>query len=607
MSSTAATLGASSAAASKDEAQSGTGAWFKILLSVIVASVVSGFFAINEYASGTAAIIKSANNNSARFEAIFKDLVQARYRALNLGAETLLQSRVTVEAFAKEDRAALTGRIEPFYENLKKYHGIEQINFWQAPAKIFYRAGSPNEFGMDLSKFRKSVVAATERRARISAIETGLGGLIGIRGMVPVMVDDKFIGVIEYVSNFDIPLERASETSGLKWGVSLMKDVSERVERPVDAKNDAWQGTDVYFRFSDAGTGQIIRNIKFDPRATSHTLAESDGKTVFVKTFPVVNFSGVPTITVATVLDVTQPFAEVFKSVAIKTIIIFLAIAILGSVAFIKFAQIKAQFGAALGRQKKELEERSAACDAALARLRDVDVVKRGFFTNLVTAINEPLQSVAGQLQSLPKLDPSLAGNKEINERLQFALAETSRLSQLVGDYQQLEMFRQKLVKKDAPSVTLADVVSRTIEDDLEVFRRLPQLNISGAVATDLPPTRADADLLRRAIAGLVGYAARRTGQGRIVLGGSVNDANWLVLSITGSAFTGAGAPTEALLDESRQFMSRLAAGATPDNSGGVLLNVVLARVIVEFYGGSLDMSYSKDAPGFIIKLPTAA
>ncbi|MBS4097073.1 MAG: hypothetical protein KGZ83_09610 [Sulfuricella sp.] len=597
---------AKTASAKGGEAKGKTN-WIVVLLIVLISGVLAAFYGINEYAKDTGNVIKSANNNHTRFEAIFGDLKEARYRALNLAAATLLQSRVTLDAFAKDDRANLVARTEPFFEMLKKTHGIEQLNFWTAPAKMYYRAGKPGEFGMDLSNFRKSIVAANERRSGITAVETGLGGAVALRAITPVTVDDKFIGVIEFVSNFNIPLERASDTSGLKWAVSLNKATSERVERPVDAKNDAWQGDDVYFLFSEPAIGQVLRAIKFDPRSKDHALVSTDGKTYYVKAFPIVNFSGVPTITVATLLDVSKPFAEASRAAAIKGAILFLLAAILGSVGFIKFGQIKDSLGGALSRQKKELEERTASCDAALAKLREVDVIKRGFFTNLVTAVNEPLQSVAGQLKALPSSLEDSGAAPEVVERLQFALSETQRLSLLVQDYQQIEMFRQKLVKGDCPVVSLSGVAAKTLEEDLALYRRLPQLEIAMMIPTDLPQTRADADLLRRAIAGLTIFAVQRSGRGRIVLGGSQDQEKWLVLSVTGSAFSGDAAPSEALLDESRQFMARLASGASPSANGGPLVGVVLARIIIEFFGGSLNVSGEKDAPGFIVRLPAVA
>lgn len=591
----------------KSTSTAGVNRWLAVFGIVVVTGILAGFFGVNEYASGTAAIVKSANNNAGRFESIFRDLVQARFRALNIAAETMLQSKVTTDAFAKEDRAALIARTEPFFARLKQDHGIEQLNFWQPPAKVFYRAGKPTEFGMDLSTLRKSIVAANERRQAILAIETGAGGNIALRAIRPVVVDEKFIGVFEFVSNFNIPLERASETSGLKWAVSLNKETSERVERPANPKLDAWHGNDVYYVFSDPATGDTVRTIAFDARAKDHSLANQDGRTIFVKTFPVVNFSGIPTITVATVLDVTQPFADVLRTTTIKSIILFLLLAIASSVAYIKFGDIKAQFGGALGRNKLELESRIASCDAAHAKLKEVDVIKRGFFTNLVTAVNEPLQAVAGQLKSLPASLAAAGVSTEVKERVEFALSETTRLSRLVEDYQQIEMFRQKLVKADCPAVSLSAVIAKTLDEDLAIYRRLPQLSMSMAIATDLPPTRADGDLLQRAFAALVGYAARGVGQGQIKISGTVDDAKWLVVAITGSAFTGAGATSEALLDESRQFLARLANGAAPAADGGSMVSVVLARVIIEFYGGSLSVSPTAGAPGFIVRLPAAA
>lgn len=587
-----------------------------ILGMMAVAAVLSAFYAINEYATGTGAIVTSTNRNAGRFEAVFRDLVQARFRAMNLAADVLLQSRVTIEAFAHDDRANLVARMDPFYkETLEKTHGVTQLNFWQPSAKLYYRAGDDKSFGQDLGAFRKSIVAANERRQRISAIETGAGGVIAIRAIVPVVVEDKHVGVVEFATGFDIPLERASTTTGLKWAVGLVKDVSERVERPADPKIDAWKGNDVFYLYSDPITGETVRTMDFDPRAKDYTLAKAGSKTVFVKTFSVLNFSGVPTIVVANVLDVTDAFAEILMSVAMKTGILFLIITVVGSIGFIKFGQMRDGLTRALNKQKMELEERAAACDAAVAKLKEVDIIKRGFFTNLVAAVSEPLQAVAGQLQSVaPTVEvvadgqlPDVVAREAMRGRFAFALSETSRLSRLAADYQQLELFRQKLVKADNPLLSLSEIIGRAVNEDLAGYRRLPQLSITSAVPADLPSTRADGDLLRRAVAGLVGYAAQRGGQGKIALTGRVDDAGWLVVSISGSAFAAAGAPDEALLDESRQFLARLGASPTASPNGAPLVGVVLSRIIIEFFGGSLEASAKANDPGFLFRLPVAA
>ena len=438
--------------------------WWGTIAIVLAAAVVSGFYGINEYASRTGAILRDANANAGRFEAIFADLKEARFRAMNIASEVMLQSRVTVEAFANNDRDALVARMEPFFQVLQKDHGVAQLNFWTAPAKVYYRAGSPNIAGQDLSKYRKSIVAAHERNQKILAVETGLGGSIGIRAITPVVVAGKLAGVLEFVSDFTIPLQRASATSGLKWAVGVVKDVSENVERPTDAKNDAWKGNDVFFIYSDPTTGDLVRAADFDPRAAGSSVAGAGGRTVFVKTFPVVNFSGRPTIVVASVLDVTEAFAADLRAVSIRASILFLVLAVGGAIGYLQFGRIRGGFVGALYRQRTELAERTRAYEAAMAKLKEADALKRGFFANLVAAIDEPLRAVTGQLRTagpaLAALDgggaPSTEQRETLRDRFAFALKETARLSALVSDYQQLELFRQKLVKVDTPPVSIA-------------------------------------------------------------------------------------------------------------------------------------------------------
>ncbi|MBF0159739.1 MAG: hypothetical protein HQL58_09435 [Magnetococcales bacterium] len=597
-----------------EESQSDSGKWWVVVLIIVLSGAVSAFYAINEYATKTGSVIKNASTGSDQFESVFRELMQARFRALNLASEVMLQSRVTVEAFAKQDRDSLTTRIEPFFQQLQKEHGIAQLNFWTAPATVFYRAGQPANFGQDLSKFRKSIIAANERKQKILAVETGLGGLVAFRAITPVLLEGKMIGVIEFVSDFNIPLERASTITGLNWALGLAKDVSDRVERPFDAKNDAVRGTDVFFRYSDAPTGEIIRALDFDPRSKGATTIKLGSRTVFVNNFHVVNFSGIPTIVITVVKELTDIFAEIFQQVAIKTGGLFLILAVGISLAYLKSGKIRANFTNMLYSQKKELEERAVACDAAMAKLKEVDVVKRGFFTNLVAALSEPLQAVSGQLQSLvPAVDALTQGRlpdpslrQAMREGFDFALDETSRLSHLVSDYQQLELFRQRLVKADNPQLSIVEVIDRALAEDLADFQRLPQLTISSTVATDMPLVRADADLLRRAIAGLVGYAARRGGHGRITLSSRhERDSGWLTLFITGSAFAAAGTPTEALIDESRQFLARIDTPPTQLSNAAPLVAVVLSRIIFEFYGGSLGITI--DQPGFIARLPVTS
>jgi signal transduction histidine kinase len=588
----------------EDEGERSTGSRLWIMSAIVaIAAVLAGFYGINNYSTGTNAAVAQSTDDAKDFETVFRDLLKQRSLVMSMAAETLLQDTTTMEAFARQDRATLVARMEPFFEQLKKRHSVEQLNFWLPPATIFYRAGQPNDFGADFSKYRRTVVAANERREPVIAVETGIGGRVDVRAIMPITVDGKFVGSMEFASNLDVPLERASVTAEVKWAVGVTKEVSERVDRPTDSRSDVWQKDIVFFLFSDPQTAQLLRSISFDPNAQGYTLAnDRHHHTLFVRTFPVTDFGGTPSIIVAIVDDLTDDFADVLRTVLIKAGILFVVLAAGGLYAYVKFGQIRARLTGMVGSQRRELAQQVAVGQAALAKLKEVDLIKRGFFTNLVTAINQPLQAVTGQLATLApavaKADPAAAG------RLGFVMSETSRLSRLVQDYQQVELFRQKLVKADAAPVSLAAVAAKVVADDLVAYRRLPQFSVASTVPADLAPARADGELLGRAIGGIIAMAAQRSGKGAVTIAATRDAEQWLVLAITGSAFSGAALPTEAMLDESRQFMARLGAVDSADISGGELVGLVLARTIVEFYGGSLSVSAGE--AGFIIRLPAA-
>ncbi|CAN5910388.1 hypothetical protein BH11PSE3_BH11PSE3_30210 [soil metagenome] len=576
------------------------------ILSAIVAGagILSAFYGIDAYSAGTSAAIQTSSDNAKDFETVFRDLLKQRFHVMDMGADVMLRDSAAMEAFARKDRPALVARIEPFFEQLKKRHSIEQLNFWLPPATIYYRAGQPSDQGADVSKYRRTVVAANERQQPVIAVETGIAGKVDARAIVPVVVDGTFVGSLEFASTIDLPLERASETAEMKWAVGITKETSDRVERPADPRVDVWQKDDVYYLFSDPQTAQIMRSIKFDPQAKGHELVtDRHHHTIFVRSFPIIDFAGTPSITITMIDELSDDFGVVLREVLIKGGILFVVLAAIGLYSYIKFGQIRARLTGLVGSQRRELAQQVALGQAALAKLRDVDLIKRGFFTNLVTAINEPLQAVSGQLAALAptmaQADPGVAG------RLGFAMNETSRLSRLVEDYQQVELFRQKLVKQGAAPVNLATVVSQVVEEDLAAFRRLPQFTVSSAVPADLPAVRADAGLLRRAISGIVVMAAQRSGQGDVAITAAQDSEAWLVIAIVGSAFSGPALPGEAMLDESRQFLARLAAVDAVKAPGSELVGLVLARIIVEFYGGSLAVSAGQ--PGFVIRLPAAA
>ena len=53
----------------------------------------------------------------------------------------------------------------------------------------------------------------------------------------------------------------------------------------------------VFYLFSDPQTAQLLRGVSFDPNAKGDTLATDRHRhTIFVRTFPVIDFTGAPSI-----------------------------------------------------------------------------------------------------------------------------------------------------------------------------------------------------------------------------------------------------------------------------------------------------------------------
>lgn len=579
-----------------------------LVISLALGSaLISIFYATSTYKTQTEHVVELADGRAKQFEVVFTELKQARFRAMGIGADTLLRSRVTIDPFIKRDRAALAAQIDPFFAFLKEKHGVNQLNFWIPPATMFYRAGARELGQFDGSKFRASVVAANARQERIMAVETGQGGVIGIRSIVPVIWDDKFYGLVEFVSDFSLPLNGASVESHFQWATSITKERFAQVERARNEKEDAEKGEDIYINYSDPATRDIIKAIDFDPRSKDYKIVDNNGQKIFVKAFPIYNFVGKPTITIAMVDDLTDQFNSAFKSAVIKGGILFLLLAAALVAAYSKLDDLRTGMLGSIGAERRALKDRLARGDAAIEKLKDLETLKRRYFSNLMAAINSPLLAVSGQISGIKHaLEAGSASNKgDIDNRVDFSIQEIDSLRHLVADYEQIELFRQTLVRAEAKPLSVPAVLEDVLKS-LDLSRRLPNLQVNIDVPDDMPSTYGDSRLLAGAISRLITHTTHASGSGLLNISLRSNGEDSLILNFSGSAYAGSLAPTAALLDEARQFMAELSTGFISDGKREKLIGIILAKAVIEHFGGTLEAG-SADAPGFLVRFPTAA
>jgi hypothetical protein len=512
-----------------------------------------------------------------------------------------------MDPFIKRDRTALAAQIDPFFAFLKEKHGVNQINFWIPPATMFYRAGAPDLGQFDGSKFRPSVVAANARQERIMAVETGQGGIIGIRGIVPVIWEDKFYGVLEFVSDFSIPLNGAAVESKFKWATSISKERFAQVERTRNEKEDAEKGNDIYINYSDSQTRDIIKAIDFDPRSKEHKIIDKDGQKIYIKAFPIYNFAGNSAITIAMVDDLTDQFNAAFKSAVIKGGILFLLLAAALVAGYSKLDHLRTGMLGSIGAERRALKDRLARGDAAIEKLKDLETLKRRYFSNLMAAINSPLLAVSGQISGIKHaLEAGSALNKgDIDNRVDFSIQEIDSLRHLVADYEQIELFRQTLVRAEAKLLSVPTVLEDVLKS-LDLSRRLPNLQVNIDIPVDMPSTYGDSRLLAGAISRLITHTTHASGSGQLNIALRSNGEDSLILNFSGSAYAGSLAPTAALLDEARQFMAELSTGFISDGKREKLIGIILAKAVIEHFGGTLEAG-TGDTPGFLVRFPTAA
>ncbi len=570
---------------------------------ILISLLVAGFVGVSAYKTRTDHIIELAEANFKKFEVIFEELVKSRYRAMGLGADVLLLDHELIHAFERRDRKKTAEELDSFYESVRKRHDLTQINLYVPPATLFYRAHHPELGQMDMSKVRHSVVEVSKKQQRLMVVETGDGGVVGIRALVPVFKEEEFQGAIEFVTSFHYPLEEAADKSEMSWGFGITEAVWKNTERSSDDKTDIKKGDDIFFDYSDTATQNMIRVADFDPRASKFIITDAGEKKVFIHTLKVPSFNGDPIVTVAVVGDMTAKFATAMVDAWIRFTIAFLVLSLLSVIGYVKLDAIRAGMMGSFGVQREMMETQIALGQVAIEKVKQLDAVKRRFFAHLMSSLSEPLLAITGQLKTAARVlgDGDIAAPRQ---HLAFALTESENLMRLVADYEQIEVFRQGLAQSNSSLMSVAASMER-LQADVALYQRFPQFHVKTQIQANLPATRGEPALVEKALSNLVAYAAQLSGQGEVLLSLSQDSDKWLLISLSGTAFAGADAPTEKLLDESRQFLEKMAAGLSPDGANKSLIGVVLARLIVEHFGGSLGVSGS-DAPGFIVRLPAS-
>ena len=151
-------------------------------------------------------IIRQADERELRghYDALQSALQQETLRAASLSALVAGMPPVQ-QAMLHGDRAALLALFATWFREQRAAYGVEQLHFHTPAAISFLRVHQPDKFGDDLSSDRKTVMQANATHLPVMGLESGSVGGLGIRGVVPIAVDGKPLGSVEFGLSFGQP------------------------------------------------------------------------------------------------------------------------------------------------------------------------------------------------------------------------------------------------------------------------------------------------------------------------------------------------------------------------------------------------------------------
>ena len=207
------------------------------------------------------------------------------------------------------------------------------------------------------------------------------------------------------------------------------------------------------------------------------------------------------------------------------------------------------------------------------------------------------IKAAASTLLAESEHGPGLASERR-HELLVDVDHESDRLNRLVAQTVEMARIEAQEIHMDFASVTVAALIEHAKQNCLPVFSTHPvSVNLP-----ELPPVRADTDLIGKVLCNLLENAAAYSRPGSPIFISAVREGDRVLTSV---ADRGIGIdPMEQELIFDRLFRSRSQGGVTP----GAGMGLAISRALVEAHGGTLTVT-SQPGHGsvFTFSLPVTA
>lgn len=294
-----------------------------IILALALAAGLVAYFFDRTYASNTellaARSISGARNS-------FQDLQKASIESMVVGLAMAERNPVLRDAFAAQDRAALTAEAKPLFDRFKAQYGFAQFNFWEleAPGTLaprglrnVFRSQTPDFFG-DFNE-RATLAKVASQKTLVTGLDLGNTGL-SLRAIIPASFGGKqVIGYVEMGRDIGVFLHRMKAITGDEYALLVEKRFMDHRKwektRQMRHLPDNWDQMKELLLVDNTTPDTTLfeyqgRLGEIDDRGTVLETKGVDGRIIVRGAFPIMDFSGTRVGAVFVAQDITAVQAQ---------------------------------------------------------------------------------------------------------------------------------------------------------------------------------------------------------------------------------------------------------------------------------------------------------
>ena len=256
----------------------------------LIASILIGFLIIlvNYFYS-----IKDLKNNVYAKEQnslalTYSELMRAKKDIGLTNAINISRNYSVIRALLENNRTIAIEGLKDLSSEFRKYTNYKNIKVHIHDANIhsFLRAWKPEKYGDDLSGFRHTIVAVKKEKKPIVAIELGRAGLV-LRGLAPVIVDNKYIGSVEFMQGLNSVVKSAKKTHGYETVIVMKNEFLPIATKLQDAPKLKDYTLAVKKKVINQEFFEDLKNVQIDKTGTFQITNK-----YFVVSKPIKDFSG---------------------------------------------------------------------------------------------------------------------------------------------------------------------------------------------------------------------------------------------------------------------------------------------------------------------------